>query len=113
MIKSRFRRAMLLMETFFGHSASHARVFVQLPKPSSSILLNIALARRNASGLPWGNRFSWLTLAETNSIAEPFLQAATQAPQPIQLAASIASSAMGFGIRIALASWGAPVRTLT
>ena len=51
-MKSRFRRAMLLIETFLGHSASQARVFVQLPKPSSSILANIALARRNASGLP-------------------------------------------------------------
>ncbi len=36
--------------------------------------------------------------AETKSIAEPFLQAATQAPQPIQLAESMASSAITFEI---------------
>ena len=73
----------------------------------------LAFARRKASGLPCGSKFNWLTFAETNNIAEPFLHAATQAPQPIQEAASIASSATGFGIRIALASCGAPVRTLT
>ena len=52
MIKSRFKRAMLLIEIFFGHSASQARVFVQFPNPSSSIFDNIAFARRKASGLP-------------------------------------------------------------
>lgn len=65
-MKSRFKRAMLLMEMFFGHSASQARVFVQLPNPSSSILESIAFARRAASTLPCGSRFSWLTLADTN-----------------------------------------------
>ena len=52
MMKSRFKRAMLLIEMFFGHSASQARVLVQLPNPSSSILDNMAFARRKASGLP-------------------------------------------------------------
>jgi len=33
-------------------------------------------------GLPCGSKFNWLTFAETNNMAEPFLQAATQAPQP-------------------------------
>ena len=34
---SRFMRAMLVMEMPFGHSASHAPVLVQAPKPSESI----------------------------------------------------------------------------
>ena len=66
-MKSRFKRAMLLIEIFFGHSASQARVFVQLPNPSSSIFDNIAFARRKASGLPCGSKFNWLTFAETNN----------------------------------------------
>ena len=70
MMKSRFKRAMLLIEMFFGHSASQARVLVQLPNPSSSILDNMAFARRKASGLPCGSKFNWLTFAETNNIAE-------------------------------------------
>ena len=102
---------MLARLTCFGHSAAQAPVFVQLPKPSSSILATIALARAFASILPCGSRASWLTLAATNSIAEPFLQAAAHAPQPIQLAASIASSAAGLGIGIALASGTPPVLT--
>ena len=80
---------MLASDTCFGHSAAHAPVLVQLPKPSSSILATIALARAAASTLPCGKRANWLTLAETNNIAEPFLHAAAQAPQPIQEAASI------------------------
>ena len=46
-----------------------------------------------ASGRPWGSNASELTLAATNSIAEPFLQVATQAPQPTQAAASMLFSA--------------------
>ena len=79
----------------------------------SSILATIAFARRAASTLPCGNRANWLTLAETNSIAEPFLQAAAQAPQPIQAAASIAKSASALGIAIAFASGTPPVFTDT
>ena len=56
LINSRLRRAMLAMLSFFGQTASQARVFVQLPKPSSSILATIALARFAASGRPWGRR---------------------------------------------------------
>jgi hypothetical protein len=39
-------------------------------------------------GATWGSRASWLTLELTKSMAEPFLQAATQAPQPMQVAQS-------------------------
>ena len=52
-------------------------------------------------------------LSRSNNIAEPFLQAAAQAPQPIHAAASIASSATGFGIGMALASGIPPVFTDT
>ena len=104
---------MLLNLMFFGHSAAHAPVLVQLPKPSSSILATIAFTRRFASVLPCGRRANWLTLAETKSIAEPFLQAATQAPQPTQVAESIASSATSLGIGRALASCAPPQLKLT
>ena len=49
-------------------------------------------------------KFQVETLAPTHSIAEPFLHVATQAPQPIQAAASNALSASCFGIGVALAS---------
>jgi hypothetical protein len=46
-------------------------------------------------------------------MAEAFGQAATQAPQPMQAAASIASSAFIWGIGMALASGAPPVLTET
>lgn len=46
-------------------------------------------------------------------MAEAFLQAATQAPQPMQAAASMAMSAVGFEMGMLLASWGLPVRMET
>ena len=52
-------------------------------------------------------------LAETNSIAEAFLHAATQAPQPMQVAALKASSAIFLGTGISLASGTPPVFTDT
>lgn len=57
-----------------------------------------------ASTRPCGSLANDETRAATNSIAEPFLQVATQAPQPMQAAASMLSSASGFGIGIVLAS---------
>src|SRR5690606_15174982 len=104
---------MLVIEIFLGHSTSQAPVFVQFPKPSSSIFATIDLARRAASTRPCGNNANWLTLAETKSIADPFLQAATHAPQPIHAAASIAISASSRGMGIALASGTPPVLTDT
>ena len=50
-------------------------------------------------------------MAATNSIAEAFGQAATQAPQPMQAAASIACSASAFGTGMALPSGAPPVLT--
>ena len=51
-INSRFKRAILLIEMHLGHSASQARVLVQLPNPSSSILATIDFTRRAASACP-------------------------------------------------------------
>ncbi len=42
--------------SLFGHTASQARVLVQLPKPNSSIFAIMALARLAASGRPCGRR---------------------------------------------------------
>src|SRR5574344_2061160 len=95
---------MCAIEIDFGHSAWQAPVLVQLPKPSSSIFATIALARRAPSTRPCGNFANDDTRAATNNIAEPFLQVAAQAPQPMQAAASILSSASAFAMGIALAS---------
>src|ERR1044072_1192364 len=61
------------------------------------------------SGPPCGNKARCDTLAERNNIAELFLQAATQAPQPIQAAAAKAASALSFSTGVALASTALPV----
>ncbi len=52
---SLFKRAMLVTEIAFGHSASHAYVLVQLPNPSLSICATMLNTRFLASGLPCGN----------------------------------------------------------
>jgi hypothetical protein len=46
------------------------------------------------------------------TVALAFLQAATHAPQPMHVAASIARSASGFGTGIAFASGAAPARAV-
>ena len=102
---------MCAIEIDFGHSAWQAPVLVQLPNPSSSILATIALARRAASTRPCGNLANDETRAATNNIAEPFLQVAAQAPQPMHEAASIDSSASAFGMGMAFASGTELVRT--
>ena len=76
-----------------GQAASHSYVFVQPPKPSLSICATILSTRWLRSGRPWGRKAICVTLAPTNSIAEAFLQAATQAPQPMHVAESNARSA--------------------
>src|SRR5471030_410376 len=106
-------RLMLVNDISLGHSASQAPVLVQLPKPSSSIWATMACTRLQRSGCPCGNKAICETLADTNSIADAFLQAATQAPQPIHVAELKASSAITFGINISLASGTPPVFTDT
>lgn len=44
-MNSRLRRAIFAIDSFFGHTASHALVLVQLPNPNSSIFRTMALAR--------------------------------------------------------------------
>src|SRR6516225_8394462 len=100
---------MKLRPISFGQTASHEPVTVQLPNPSASICLTILTTRRSFSALPCGNKFRCETLADTNSIADAFLQAATHAPQPMHAAASIDSSAAAFGTGTALASGAPPV----
>jgi hypothetical protein len=45
--------------------------------------MTMRMARSLRSGWPCGRWASWLTFAEVNSMAEAFLQEATQAPQPM------------------------------
>src|SRR5262245_2051470 len=101
-------RAMLVIGISLGQTASHSPSLEQLPKPSASWRCTIAATRVCRSTWPCGRSPRWLILADVNNAAEAFLQAATQAPQPMQAAESIACSAVGFGIRIALASWAPP-----
>src|SRR5690554_7838826 len=95
---------MFSKEIPLGHSASHAPVFEQFPKPSASICATISCTRFFASTLPCGNKANCETFADVNSIAELFLHAATHAPHPIQVAASKAISASSLGTGIAFAS---------
>ena len=91
---SRFRKAMWVTEISFGQTASHSYSLEQLPNPSASMAFARAKTRLWCSGLPCGNMPRCFAFAETKSIADAFLQEATQAPQPMQAAASIASSAV-------------------
>src|SRR6202012_958873 len=91
-------RAILVIEISLGHTASQAPVEVQLPNPSLSIWAIMSVTRVLRSGLPWGRRARWEIFAPTNSRAELFLQAATQAPQPMQAAEAKAVSALSFSI---------------
>src|SRR5215510_1662945 len=99
---------MLVIGISFGQTASHSPSLEQLPNPSASWRSTILTTRAYRSTAPCGSSARWLTLAEVKRAAEAFLQAATQAPQPMHAAESIALSATGFGIRIALASWAPP-----
>src|SRR5204863_3759493 len=105
-------RAILLSVISLGQAASQAPVLVHAPNPSLSIWASIFTTRVLRSGFPCGNKARCDTLAPTNSMALLFLQAATQAPQPIHMAAAKASSALSFGIGSALPSTALPVFTL-
>ena len=95
---------MLAMEMPLGHSASHSLWLVQLPKPRASMRATMDKARRAASGCPWGSKRQLGDLGAQNSMAEALGQAATQAPQPMQAAASMARSASLLGTGSELAS---------
>ncbi len=102
-------RAMNSTRMPLGQAASHSPWLVQVPKPSASICATMSRTRSQRSGWPWGSRASCETLAETKSMAEAFGQAATQAPQPMQAAASMARSAFSLGTGMALASGALPI----
>src|SRR5215831_12808911 len=91
-----------------GQTASHSYVFVQLPNPCASIACTIFNTRRARSGAPCGKNDKCETFAAANSIADPFGHAAAHAPQPMQAAASIARSALCFGMGIEFASGADP-----
>ena len=99
------------MEIPLGHVASQAPVLVQAPKPSLSICATISTTLLLLSGLPCGNKARCETFAERNNMAELFLHAATQAPQPIHIAAANEASASSFGMGMALPSTALPVLT--
>ena len=93
-----FIRAMNSTLISFGQAASHSSWLVQLPKPSASICATMLTDALGPLGLALRQqRRGGETLAATNSMAEAFGQAATQAPQPMQAAASIAGSASSLG----------------
>src|SRR5690625_2485376 len=105
------KRAMLTMEMSLGHAAWHSPWLEQPPKPFKSISSTMRSTRRSRSGWPCGSSDNCATLAPTNNAADALGHAATQAPQLMHAAASIASSAMSFGIGIALASGAEPALT--
>ena len=113
LINSLFNLAMFSCEISLGHSAEQAPVLVHAPKPSSSIVATMFCTLSFCSGSPCGNKANWETFAEVNNIAEEFLQAATQAPQPMHAAERKASSAFDFSITVVLASSASPVFTET
>ena len=105
LMNSRFRRAMLLNEMFFGHSASTCTCVGTVAESEFVHFLDHCAGAAEAFHLALGKGVqTGLPLALTNTcIAEPFLQAATQAPQPIHVAESIASSATSFDMGVELA----------
>jgi hypothetical protein len=71
-----------------GQAVAHSPANVQPPKPYSSIWATMSRTRVSRSGAPCGSVLKWLILAEVKSMAEPFGQAATHAPQPMHSACS-------------------------
>src|SRR5688572_6765282 len=104
---------MFEIEISFGQTASHSPSLEQLPKPSASAASIIETTRWRRSGCPWGSRARCEIFALMNRWADAFLQAATQAPQPMQMAESIAASETSFEIGIALPSGAPPQLTDT
>ena len=113
LMKSRFIRAITSSVISFGHTASHSPMLVQLPNPSALILRAPCAARAHAApaGLAAASPRCEI-FAPVNSAAEAFGHAATQAPQPMQAAASMARSASSLGTRIVLPSGALPVGTV-
>src|SRR5580765_2651438 len=110
---SRVIRAMLEMGISFGQTASHSPSFEQLPNPSLSACAIIAVTRWYRSCCPCGSRARCEIFALMKRWADAFLHAATQAPQPMHAAESIAASDTSFGIRMLFPSCAPPAFTET
>ena len=91
-----------------GQTAAHSPMLVQPPKPSASCCATIVLTRLYRSGCPCGSIARWVIFAAVNSMPDPLGQAATHAPQPMQVAASNARSAWIFGAGTEWASGADP-----
>src|SRR5690606_18989980 len=98
------------IEISFGHASSHSPWLVQEPK-NSSIVSTIDSVRRHRSAWPCGNWLRCCTFAAVKSWAALLGHAATQAPQAMHAAASIAESAASLGTGMRLASGALPVLT--
>ncbi len=102
--RSQLRREITSSGISLGQAAVHSPMLVQPPKPSWSCWATMLTTRLSRSAWPCGSSPRWVTLAPMNSEAEPFGQAATQAPQPMQVATSNARSALslgtGVGVRV-------------
>src|SRR4051795_223819 len=92
-----------------GHAAAHSPMLVQPPKPSWSCWATMEATREYRSGCPWGSSPRWVILAPRNSDAEPFGQAATQAPHAMQVAMLKERIAFSRGAGTELASGAEPV----
>ena len=103
-------KAMKSSEISFGQASEHSPWLVHEPK-NSSIVSTMDSVLLHRSAWPCGSSPRWPSLADVNSCAAEFGQAATQAPHPMQAAASNAWSAATFGTGIRLASDAAPVPT--
>ena len=103
-------KAMKSREISLGQASKHSPWLVHEPK-NSSMTSTMDSVRLHRSAWPWGSRPRWPTLAEVKSWAAELGQAATQAPQPMQAAASKAWSAAALGTGVRLASDAAPVFT--
>ena len=95
-------RAMFSNEMPLGHSTSHAPGVCTVTKTFQiHLMYHVQHALFRLAGCPCGSNENWLIFADANNIAEEFLHVATQAPQPIQVAASNALSAFSFGTGMA------------
>ena len=94
-----------------GHAAVHSPMLVQPPKPSWSCWATMLTTRESRSGWPCGSSPRWVILAPMKSDAEPLGQAATQAPQPMQVATLKARWASSRGTGTEWASGAEPVLT--
>src|SRR5699024_1570460 len=92
-----------------GQAAVHSPIWVQPPNPSASCWATMSSTRVCRSGCPCGSMPRWATFAAMNSEADPFGQSATQAPQPMQVAASNAASASVLFTGMEFASGAVPV----